>query len=143
MKSLHLCDTPLATINQLLPVIREKDETLKNLANDNRNKRGLINGIGVFFEGLFGTLDADDADHYEKAINRVEKRDKHVLSLLKEPIQVVQSTIRYFNSSITGLEKNNKIFDDNFSRLHNSTLNSTANYFHLDSKQVIEERLSL
>lgn len=143
ISSLSLCNTSLVVIEKLFPLIQEKDQILRDLSNNKRDKRGLINGIGTIFKSLFGTLDQDDADYYNTVINKVESSDQHLVSLLKEQVQIVHSTIRNFNTSITNVERNNLIFDNNFNKLYNMTKSNTENYFKLNLKQLIEEHLTL
>ncbi|KAL3269175.1 hypothetical protein HHI36_008260, partial [Cryptolaemus montrouzieri] len=130
-------------MEQLLPMVKEKEQLLTDLSNSERKKRGIINGIGSIFKTLFGTLDQDDAEYYGEAIHKVETTDQHIVSLLKEQVQIVDSTIRNFNSSITNVEKNNQIFETNFNILYNLTKENSDNFFMLELKQLIEERFSL
>ncbi|XP_072375875.1 uncharacterized protein [Diabrotica undecimpunctata] len=143
LNSLSLCNTSLLVIEQLAPAIHEKDKVLQDLAHTTRVKRGIIDGIGTVFKTLFGTLDHNDAEYYDAAINKVESNDKHLITLLKDQIQIVQTTISNFNSSITNVERNNNIFDKNFRTIQKLTQDNSKNIFQLNLKQVIDEHLSL
>lgn len=106
-------------------------------------KRELFNIVGNIFKTAFGTLDESDAEHYENLINSVKNKETQSVDLIKQQSQVVQSTISNFNKSITNLENNRKIFDENFKKLANATKDLTKGYFNLSLKELIEDHFSL
>lgn len=80
-------------------------------------KRGLINLVGNIIKGAFGTLDENDAEYYNNAINKVNSNEKHLLDLLKQQVQVAKSTLTNFNNTITNFNHNKVIFNDNLNKL--------------------------
>nr|CAI5856344.1 unnamed protein product [Callosobruchus analis] len=68
--------------------------------NSNRVKRGWFNLIGSTFKTIFGTLDQDDAEYYNNAINKVSSNERHLIDLLSQQTQVVKTTITNFNHTI-------------------------------------------
>lgn len=142
--SLSFCKTPIKLLNHLIPSLYEKQNIVKTLMGHNykRNKRALFNGIGVAFKSLFGTMDFNDAEYYDQAINKVNENEKHMISLIKQQIKVVQSTIHNFNSTIINIDKNKDIFNENFQKLYNITENLKDSHFNLELKQTIEEQFS-
>lgn len=141
-KQMYLCDTTLNVPKQLLPQLRTRYQTIQDLSSKPRSRRGLFNGFGVVFKSLFGTLDQNDADYYNKMINKVSSNDQHLTDLLKDTVQIIGSTISNFNSSITNMEKNNHLFETNFNKIYNLTTSSSKTLFNLDLKQTLDEHLS-
>lgn len=67
----------------------------------NRNKRGLINGLGSAFKFLFGNLDSDDGEKFELAIKNLQDKQDNIiqsfnrhLSLNKQAIQAVEANLK-------------------------------------------------
>nr|CAI5865053.1 unnamed protein product [Callosobruchus analis] len=78
-----------------------KEKSLRTLMNNsNRVKRGWFNLIGSTFKTIFGTLDQDDAEYYNNAINKVSSNERHLIDLLSQQTQVVKTTITNFNHTI-------------------------------------------
>lgn len=88
-------------------------------------------------------MDQNDADYYNKIINKVSSNDQHLTDLLKDQVQIIGSTISNFNSSITNMEKNNRLFETNFQKIYNLTTSSSKTLFNLELKQTLDEHLSL
>lgn len=143
---LTLCKTSLKLIEELLPNLYNKDETIKEMVGKEmktRQKRGWFNAMGSIFKTVFGILDQNDAETYNSAINNITTNENHLLSLFKQQIHVVQSTITNFNSTITNMQRNKDIFNENFAKIKNLTQLINENYFNLELKQTVEEHLSL
>lgn len=140
--SYYLCNTSLNIAKQLLPSIRARYESIQSLPLRSRSKRGLFNGFGTIFKTLFGTLDQNDADYYNNVINKANSDEKQFTTLLKDQAQVVKTTIQNFNSSISNIEENNRIFEINMNKIYNLTLDNSKTQFNQELKQVVDEHIS-
>lgn len=155
-----VCNTTLNIISKLIPVLKSKDESLKDLIghtpnkkdssynyytvdDHHRTKRGWFDGFGYLFKTVFGTLDAEDGEHFEKAFDRINKDKNEFVKILKQQTQVVQSTIMNFNSSITNYERNLNTFNINLRRLENFTKTTVDTVTSLQRQQCMEEHLEL
>lgn len=138
-----VCNTSLKILDIKIPSLVLKHDSLKELVGHSRPKRGLFDGIGTAFKALFGTLDHKDAEYFNDAINMVNSDEKQFIQLLKEQVQVVQTTIHNFDNSITNVSENNKLFDENIKKIRKLISGNTKNYFDIARKQTIEEHLSL
>ena len=79
---------------------------------ENRVKRGAwVGGVGTVMKQIFGTLDENDGDKYDKAIEVVQNDQKRLASLIKEHILVTKSVLSTFNETIRKI----KINEDNLS----------------------------
>lgn len=137
------CTTSLGILQRFLPSIEEQDTSFKDLVGHMRHKRGIINGIGTAFKVLFGTLDSDDAELYNQAINDISNDEKDFSNLLKTQSHIVQSTISNFNSTLMNLHHTEEVFNSNLLNLKNLTksINNTLQAQHL--KQSIESHITL
>lgn len=143
LTKLLMCKTYIKTINQLLDSMYSKEQTLKTLIGHKRVKRAWLNIIGTISKTVFGTMDQEDADYYNSAINNVTTNEKHLLNLFKQQIHVVQSTITNFNNTISRLNDNRIVFNENFKKLESFTSRLNENQFNLELKQTLEEQFSL
>lgn len=73
--------------------IVDKMDIIHNLlgTKPNRVKRGLLNIIGTGLKTLFGTMDNNDAEYYEKAIITTKENQEFIQNGLKEEVKVMKS----------------------------------------------------
>lgn len=142
-RNITFCNTNIKILNQLIPTIYKQEDTLKTLINHRREKRALLNVVGTLFKSVFGTLDENDAEYYNEAINKVKENENNLINLLKQQVQVVKTTITNFNNTITSLNNNKIIFNENFSKLSKYIGEINQKYFLLDLSQTLEEQFSL
>ncbi|KAL3278330.1 hypothetical protein HHI36_013661 [Cryptolaemus montrouzieri] len=114
---LYSCRTSLLILDQIIPTLYRKEQSLKDLMSiQHRVKRAWLNIIGSAFKTVFGTLDEDDAKQYNEAITKVKKNENRMLDLMKQQIHVVKSTILNFNYTINNLNKNRDLFNSNLQK---------------------------
>ncbi|CAH0718929.1 unnamed protein product, partial [Brenthis ino] len=130
---------------QLIPQMSMQENVLKEITgfHNYRVKRSYMDGVGNIFKVLFGTLDAEDAKKYNEAIENLDNNEHEVLQLLKSQSNVVKSTISNFNSTITDLYTNEKIFNENLNLLSNYTKDIGDKIFSIKMKQDVDEHMSL
>jgi hypothetical protein len=116
-KSPNNCRLTLASIRNDINGINSKFESILHLIGKNRVKRGWFDGIGTVFKTIFGTLDENDANYYNDAINKVAGDEKQLISLLKDQTQVVTSTILTFNETVRRFQLNELVMNDNLKKL--------------------------
>lgn len=140
-----LCQTSMIILEQIIPQLSLQEKVLKELTsfNNKRVKRSYFDGIGNIFKVLFGTLSAEDAKLYNDAIENLDKNEHEVLNLLKAQSNIIKSTISNFNSTITDLNINEKIFNENLRSLSNYTKDIGNKIFSINMKQDIDEHMSL
>jgi len=84
----------LEQINQLNPIV------------NNRKKRGLINAIGSIIKTITGNLDQEDAEKYEKAIEKLSTNQSRLKTSVKDQITLFQKAIDVFKASMQNLTQN-------------------------------------
>lgn len=87
----------------LIDITQQK---LRNLNPHFRNKRGLINIIGKVNKWLFGSLDSEDGDRYNKAIIQLENKQKSAINELNLQISLSKNIIKNYNETIFTLNSN-------------------------------------
>lgn len=75
----------------LIDITQQK---LRNLNPHFRNKRGLINIIGKVNKWLFGSLDSEDGDRYNKAIIQLENKQKSAINELNLQISLSKNIMK-------------------------------------------------
>ena len=58
---------------------------------------------------MFGTMDSNDASYYAEKVTNLEKEQLEFLSLSKEQVTFVKSTLRSLNSTLLTVSENEKI----------------------------------
>ena len=58
---------------------------------------GIMNFIGEISKVLFGTLDENDAEHYDEQIRKFEANSDDTTVLLKQQVFVLKTTLGAFN----------------------------------------------
>jgi hypothetical protein len=107
--------------DRVKPHVHFLDHIMKRLDNKfseilletpERSKRGILNDLGSIWKTLTGNLDASDGEYYDQCMDKLEKDDSEIQSVIKEHIQITTSTIRNFNYTIQKLEIDEKTFND-------------------------------
>lgn len=132
------CDQTLRIINDQLKEIYTSMETLNYLTGrieNTRRKRGLINGVSYALNWLFGTPSASDAQYYTDSINALLQDNKQTQTLLKSQIQIISSTIRNFNNSVTSLKINEDKLNENLKQINSFSqrVNNAIDKLELES----------
>lgn len=118
--------------------IDEKFNTLsykfKNLVPylKTRSKRGIINGVGTVHKWLFGTLDAEDGQRYDDAINKLEHNQQTIYNGLENQISLSNRMIDKFNDTLSTIYHNQL-------RINNAMTNQSfqQNITHSQSTKLI------
>lgn len=81
----------------MLMSLANTEQTSKHLIGHQflRLKSVLLNEKGSVMKTLFGTLDFNNAEYYNKVIKK-----NHLLSLLKEQVHMVKTAITNFNNTL-------------------------------------------
>lgn len=66
---------------------------------------------------MFVSLDEDDAKTFTDAINAIQDVPRHLTSIMKDNVHVLTSTIPSFNNTISKLNENEYILNDNIKNL--------------------------
>lgn len=98
----HPCESQISNIKIILRDIDQNTEILepKHL----RNRRGLINAVGSLSKTLFGTLDEEDAKHYDNQIKKLKVNEDHLLELIRSQTIIIDKTINIFNKTSVDIE---------------------------------------
>lgn len=99
-----LCLQTMQLISSKIPQLSLKEKSLYEFLGTSRTKRGLFNGIGTIFKTIIGTLDNDDAEYYSNAINQAQIDHANTLVLLKDQVQIVNSTIDNYKETTRKFE---------------------------------------
>jgi len=65
--------------------------------------------VGEISEVLFGTLDKNDADHYNEQICKFERNSDDNTELLKQQIYVIMTTLGALNDTLADIQHNDKL----------------------------------
>jgi hypothetical protein len=114
-----LCKQSLKLLESRIPQIKTKYTSFTELIKHRRCKRGIINGVGSVLKTLFGTMDDNDAQYYNDAINRVISDNKHFKNLLQDQTQIIQDTLITFNNTITEFNICKRKLNENITMFNN------------------------
>ena len=94
--------------------VQELKELVRQLTRNENNgqprfKRGVFNFVGGISKILFGTMDSNDASYYAEKVSNLEREQLEFLSLSKEQVTVVKSTLRSLNSTLLAVSENERV----------------------------------
>ena len=72
----------------------------------NRNKRGLINGLGSIIKSITGNLDSQDAERYDEIFRKIEENQKILEKQNFENINLNKRMIEKFDKQIKNINHN-------------------------------------
>ena len=85
--------------------------------HDNKEKRGLINGIGSIIKSVTGNLDSTDQGKYDNAL-LIKENENILKDNLKEVIIFNKNISDYFNKQVEKNNSNNKIIQNKINEMH-------------------------
>lgn len=83
------CETIVGHLRHELSHLTDYNSML--LTQHSRPKRGYFDGVGKLSRTLFGVLDADFAEKYEKDIQNLQSNDDYLLQLMKNQTLIVEA----------------------------------------------------
>lgn len=110
-------------------------------ANNNRYKRGLIDGLGSIIKSITGNLDQYDAEKYNKAIENLSDNQLKIKTIIKNQISMFDKSIENFQNNIKNLSNNQIIIKHRIDMLETILYNTEA-YF-LDTYQYLLLQITL
>lgn len=112
-------------------LILEAENKLSNVTPQERSKRGLINVIGKASKWLFGTLDSEDEERYNEAINKLQNNQKSTMEEMSLQISLTKQLIENVNATISLLDANQRLIKNRLQYFEfnvNKTLNDISAY---------------
>lgn len=111
--------------------------------NDNRKKRGLINGIGTVFKTITGNLDASDSERYEKILNHLKENQRNLQTQLKYQYSVNNDIIDKFKNTIRDIQHNEKVLESKINQFNNILQSDTTQLNILIAKDLYNQLIIL
>ncbi|KAH9638504.1 hypothetical protein HF086_007474 [Spodoptera exigua] len=91
-----------------------------NTYSKRRHRRGLINGIGYVANSLFGVLDDQFAQKYEKDIDTIRVNENHLAELWKNQTSVVEAEFNLLKRTEDTMEHHHKLIHQKLNRIETS-----------------------
>ena len=110
------CETVVDQLRHELHNLLEYNTMI--LSSHSRQKRGYFDGVGKLSRTLFGVLDADFAQKYERDIQNLQNNDNYLLQLIKNQTLILEAE--------NNLVKRNTDFIDKQFQAINAYLNQTC-----------------
>lgn len=85
------CLTTLEQLKSDLLRVEENEEIM--FTSSRRERRGLLNGVGIAANYLFGTLNSNDAEYYDNQINLTKENENNLLALIKNQTSIMNATV--------------------------------------------------
>ena len=89
--------------------IKRNLDALSHLMSKHNKRSAWFSAVGTVFKHIFGTLDEDDAEKYDNAINSFQNKQIKIASLMKENILITKSVLQSFNDTLRKIEVNEAI----------------------------------
>lgn len=109
-----------------------EDKLLEILPQQQRVKRGLINGLGSIFKSITGNLDANDGERYEKLIRELQENQVKLASNIKNQNSLSIDLINNFNKTIQQISHNEKLLEMKINQISDRILYKETTFFIKD-----------
>lgn len=126
------------TVTSLLKAVNTKlDDILPFHANQKRNKRGLINGLGSVFKAITGNLDASDGAKYDAAISKFETNQNTMMNAMNTQVTINTEMVNKFRNITESIKHNEQLIRSRISKIYNFVNKTTTQlydyetYFHI------------
>lgn len=112
---------------------------LVNLVPINKEKRGLINPIGTISKWLFGTLDSNDEQKYDRQIKTLQENQNKLAHELELQISLSQHIIENYNTTINRILENQLKLKNKIDELTKIIDNDIQNvYFYISFNSALD-----
>lgn len=131
-----------------IDILSSRIDTIKHLAGgeiskETRKRRGLIDAGSSLLKWLIGTPSANDAKHYDEAINFLLNQSNEVQSLLKRQTTIMSSSIKLYNQTSYSLKLIEGKFNKNFEKFNNFSSQYHDEIDTLLNSELLSEHFSL
>lgn len=109
-----ICNGTIVNLNYLETKIAEKNDII---LPKKRVSRSLISLIGKIGKPLFGILNEDDAQEYDRKIQSLSSNQETLLNIIKNQTTLIDLTVNVFNKSRHEITKNFAIVADKIKEL--------------------------
>ncbi|CAG9128513.1 unnamed protein product [Plutella xylostella] len=79
-----------------------------------RRRRGIVNGVGYLANKLFGVLDQEFAEKYERDINILKHNQDHLALLWKNQTSIIEAEYNLLKRTEIGMNKQQKLINQHF-----------------------------
>lgn len=135
------CNNIFTMISQKIPLIKDTYQNLLHITGKHfRYKRGWINFIGSGLKTLFGTLDSNDEEFYDNAINDIHVQQKQTLRILDDHCTVLSNTFKDLNMTLKHIKDLETNINSILEKIHTNSKNMILK---LNSLQIDEQRMEL
>lgn len=101
------CDNALRPLQAFYDDILRDFNSISHIISNGVSKRSAwFSGVGTVFKHIFGTMDEDDAESYNKAIEALYNNDKILADSITKSVMVSKSAISNVNKSLHELYTN-------------------------------------
>lgn len=112
------CSSMSGQVQYMMDTLEENNaKWWVNFEANPREKRGLINAIGMVSNALFGTLAQDDAEHYLSLFERIKQENSVRDELLGTQTSIIQSAVDFMKEEKNQREAEYKQIDVRFNLL--------------------------
>lgn len=132
------CHHFIVLVQESLNKLAVEKQLVPNLLGHYRVKRGYFNFVGDVSKTLFGTLSAEDADHFESSINSLNKKTNAVTDLLHKQTSIVKSTLENMNATIGQISHNEKLLSDRLNKLAIKTVLTAMSF---QNSSIVEKEI--
>lgn len=93
-------------------ILRDFDSISHIISNSMSKRAAWFGGVGVVFKHIFGTMDEDDAKHYNEAIQTLFDNEKIIKDSVKRNIIISQIAMSNMNQSLFEMNTNQAKLSD-------------------------------
>lgn len=97
----------ISTLNSTLTLAEDKLNDLHVTLSSNRQKRGLINGLGSVIKFISGNLDSQDEERYNSILTHLQKNQDDLQRQLLAQYSINEAVQRNFNKTLETINSNN------------------------------------
>lgn len=119
------CQYMIQPLMSLYDDILRNYDAISHLISPRSKRSAWFAGIGSLMKTVFGTMDDDDSEKYENAIQTLQSDNKKLASLIKQSIFISNSAITNFNETLNTISRNEARMNDVINSLAISINNVT------------------
>lgn len=134
---------PIKQVNDYYKIINYNKELIEEkLAPFNttqRNKRGLIDGLGSIIKQLTGNLDATDGKHIQNSLHIIKQNQENIVHQINNQYTINKEIMSKFNETVKNIKHNELLIESSLMKLDRRNKEITTVLDVLAAKDILNK----
>jgi len=137
----YLCEQFNTTTTSYIHDIEKMRQQVNYAINKSeRQKRGLLNGIGRLSKTLFGICSDEDYEFFDKKIGEIHEKQIGIIHDMQQQTRIVQSTVHNLDTEMDKIQQSETLVIQNINKLESKANRTEKRINEMEIRQILNEQ---